>query len=85
MTTRATYLGAAALLALGAVSVPSAQAAYVITFQQVGSDVVETGSGSLDLADLRVGEFGIGREASVDPLQGRVLFGRFHRYKHVGC
>jgi hypothetical protein len=77
MTTRTTYLWTAALLALSAVSAPSAQAAYVITFQKVGSDVVETGSGSLDLADLSVGNFGIARDASVDPLQGRVFSGVF--------
>jgi hypothetical protein len=70
MTKRMTYLASAALLALGAVLAPSAQAAYVITFQQVGSDVVETGSGSLDLTDLDVGAFGIARDAAVYPELG---------------
>jgi hypothetical protein len=52
MTKRMSYLASAAILALGAISAPSAQAAYVVTFDEVGSDVVETGSGSLDLTDL---------------------------------
>jgi hypothetical protein len=77
MTKRMTYLASAALLALGAVLAPSAQAAYVITFQQVGSDVVETGSGSLDLTDLDVGAFGIARDAAVYPELGRVFSGAF--------
>jgi hypothetical protein len=41
-----------ALLALGALSAPSAQAAYVVTFEEMGPNVVETGSGTLDLAAL---------------------------------
>src|SRR5262249_1714523 len=77
MTKRIACLAAATLLAVGASAAPSAQAAYVITFQQVGSDVVESGVGSLDLTDLSVGEFGIGRDASVDPAQGRVFSGVF--------
>jgi hypothetical protein len=30
----------------------SAQAAYVVTFEEIGSDVIETGGGKLDLTDL---------------------------------
>ena len=77
MTTRTTYLATAAIMALAALAAPGAQAAYVITFQQVGSDVVETGSGALDLADLGVGTFGIARDAEVDPVRGRVFSGVF--------
>jgi PEP-CTERM motif len=77
MTKRMTYLASAALVALGAVSAPSAQAAYVIAFQQVGSNVVETGSGFFDLTDLDVGSFGIDRDASVTPDLGRVFSGVF--------
>ncbi len=78
MTTRTTYLATAAILALAAISAPSAQAAYVITFQQVGSDVAETGSGSLDLTDLSVVEFGIAsRRVSRSVARPRLL-GRFH-------
>jgi PEP-CTERM motif len=77
MTRRTTYLTSAAILAIGAISAPSAQAAYVITFQQVGPNVVETGSGFFDLTDLSVGAFGITRDAEVDPARGRVFSGVF--------
>ena len=77
MPKRTTYLASAAILALGVVAAPRAQAAYVITFQQVGSNVVETGSGSLDLTGLSVGDFGIARDASVAPAKGRVFSGVF--------
>jgi hypothetical protein len=43
----ATVLGTALLLGLS-----SAEAGYVVTLQEVGSDVVATGSGSLNLAGL---------------------------------
>jgi hypothetical protein len=52
MTIRAGYLAAAAILALGAVAAPGAQAGYVITLEEVGSDVVATGSGPIDLTNL---------------------------------
>jgi hypothetical protein len=77
MTKRMTYLVSAAILALGAISAPSAQAAYVVTFDEVGSDVVETGAGSLDLTDLSVGTFGFARDASVTPILGRFFSGVF--------
>jgi hypothetical protein len=48
-----------------------------ITFQRVASDVVETGSGALDLDDLDVGSFGIARNAEVEPVRGRVFSGVF--------
>jgi hypothetical protein len=50
-TFRNTAIGAAAL-ALGAGLAVPAQAAYVVTLQEVGSNVVATGSGSIDLAGL---------------------------------
>jgi hypothetical protein len=53
MTKRITYLASVAFLALGAVSAPSVQAAYVVSFQEEGSDVVESGMDSLDLTDRR--------------------------------
>ncbi|HJT79987.1 MAG TPA: hypothetical protein VJ719_02225, partial [Chthoniobacterales bacterium] len=43
------------LLAFFAVICPSAQAAYSVTFAEVGTDVVATGSGSLNLGDLTLG------------------------------
>ena len=77
MTKRMTYLASVTILALAALSAPSAQATYLVTFQEVGSDVVEAGSGSLDLTDLDVGSFGIPRDASVTPLLGRFFSGVF--------
>jgi PEP-CTERM motif len=52
MARRTTCLVAGALLALAAVTAPSAQAAYVATFQEIGGNVVEMSSGSFDLTDL---------------------------------
>ena len=52
MAQRTTCLVASATLALVAVSGPSAQAAYVATFQEIGGNVVEMSSGSFDLTDL---------------------------------
>lgn len=45
----AAAIGAALLIGLSA---PSAQAAYVVDLTQQGSDVVATGSGTIDLTDL---------------------------------
>ena len=39
-------------------SVRPAQAGYVVTLQQVGPDVVATGSGAIDLRGLTFGGFG---------------------------
>ena len=47
----AAALGAAILIGCG-VPVPRAEAAYVVTIEQVGSDVVVTGSGSIDFDAL---------------------------------
>ena len=52
MTMRATHLATAAILALGAFAAPSAQAGYVVTLEEVGSNVVATGSGPIDLTGL---------------------------------
>jgi hypothetical protein len=41
-----------AILVLAAIAAPGAQAKYVAIFEQVGPNVVETGSGTLDLTDL---------------------------------
>jgi hypothetical protein len=38
----------------GAIASPSAQAEFVVNFEQNGSDVVATGSGTLDLTDLKL-------------------------------
>jgi hypothetical protein len=52
MTIRATYLATAAILALGAFAAPSAQAGYVVTLEEVGSNVVARGRGPIDLTGL---------------------------------
>jgi hypothetical protein len=56
MTRRMTSLTCIAIVALSAIAAPSAQAAFVATFEEVGPDVVESGEGTLDLSALeRVG------------------------------
>ena len=52
MIERTTYLAFVPLVALLALFAPSAQAKYVALFREVGSDVIETGRGTLDLTDL---------------------------------
>ena len=47
----ASALGVALLIGCGLIA-PPAQAAYVVTLNQVGSNVIATGSGSLDLTGL---------------------------------
>jgi hypothetical protein len=50
-------------------SVRPAQAGYIVTMEQVGSNVVATGSGAINLTGLIFGFQGI----SVDPLFGQCL------------
>ena len=55
-------------LRLGALAAPSAQAKYVASFREIGSNVVESGGGTLDLTDLfRSNEFDAPNVPSVDP------------------
>ena len=51
MTCFKRIVGAAMLISAG-LSAPAAQANYIVTLTQRGSDVVETGNGSLDLTAL---------------------------------
>jgi PEP-CTERM motif len=44
--------GVVPALALAVISIHTARAGYIVTFQQSGSDVVATGSGSIDTAGL---------------------------------
>src|SRR4051812_43043769 len=60
----AAALGVALLLGSGPIS-SSAQAGYVVTLKEVGSDVVATGSGTLDVTDLKF--------IAVGPLRGLIL------------
>jgi hypothetical protein len=52
MTRRTACVASVALLALGVVYTSSAQAAYVVTFEEVGSNVVETGIGAINETGL---------------------------------
>jgi PEP-CTERM motif len=63
MAKRITFLASVAILALGVVAASSAQAAYVVTFEEVGSNVVESGSGMLDPTDLTSTSFGTNEES----------------------
>jgi PEP-CTERM motif len=74
LTIRATHLARAAILALGAFAAPSAQAGYVVTLEEVGSNVVATGSGPLDLTGLNFkGE--AESDAFVIPLVAAIITG----------
>jgi PEP-CTERM motif len=77
VTKRTTYLAAAAIIGVAAMSSPSAEAAYVFTFEQVGANVIETGAGSLDLTDLDTGTTNLSFDAEVYPKFGRVYSGVF--------
>lgn len=63
-------LGAAVVIGYG----PMAQAAYTVTLAQVGSNVVATGSGSLDLAGLSFLESGP-LSAEIDPSNAFIITG----------
>jgi hypothetical protein len=68
-------LGALAALGLGLAEAPKANAAFIMTLEQVGPNVVATGSGSFDLADLtRVGT-NVVPELSVDPSARFIITG----------
>jgi len=65
---------AAVLLGIAA-TVSPARAAYILTYQQVGSNVVATGSGSLDLTDLTLLYDTGGTPAQVAPSNGYTYVG----------
>jgi PEP-CTERM motif len=69
----ATAIGAATLIGLSA---PPGQAAYVVHLTQEGSDVVATGSGTLDLTDLRnTNCIGCASEGLLYPAAGQIFMG----------
>lgn len=70
----AASLGAAMLIG-ACLSAPSAQAAYTVTLNQVGSDVVATGSGTLDLDGLLFGGSSPIGAASMTPITGTIVTG----------
>ena len=59
MTIRRRIIALAAVLSFAALA-PDAHAAFVLTFTQSGSDVIATGIGSLDIADLAFSTTGPG-------------------------
>jgi hypothetical protein len=70
---RAAALGVAMLIG-GGVSAQPAQAAYTVTLEQMGSNVVATGSGTIDLTGLsptRSRRNPEPRNAKADPVKGR--------------
>jgi hypothetical protein len=52
MTKPTVYWASVALLALVTIGSSSAQAKYVVRFEEVGQNVIETGSGALNVSDL---------------------------------
>jgi hypothetical protein len=70
----AAALGVAMLIGSG-LSVPSAQAGYIVTLEQVGSNVVATGSGTIDLADLHFDAHFGGNPAEIAPNVGTIITG----------
>lgn len=75
MRQRETRLASAAILALAAACAPSAQAAYVVTFQEVGANVVESGGGTVDETDLKINNTDDSGFAFLTPSDGAFLSG----------
>jgi PEP-CTERM motif len=65
---RAAALGVATLIGSG-LSSPPARAAYTVTYEQEGSNVVASGMGTIDLAALSIFE-NASAEASMAPFEG---------------
>jgi hypothetical protein len=66
---RMTRFCACAVAAIAFVAGHNARASYVVTFQQVGSDVIATGNGSMDTTDLTFG--------AANPNQPAIVVGFF--------
>jgi hypothetical protein len=64
-----------AMLIVSGLSAPSAQAGYVVTLTQVGSNVVASGSGTIDLTDLTFFLDNTGKASQVFPHQGTIITG----------
>jgi hypothetical protein len=67
-TAAAAALGVAMMAGVG-LSVPSAQAGYIVTLTQQGSNVVAAGSGTIDLAALSLDASGTA-PAGMNPSMG---------------
>jgi hypothetical protein len=70
MTMRRTYLAFLAALGLGVIAAPSAQATSLVKFEQLGANVEEEGSGTLDTTDLSVGSNLINNDPFMAPSDG---------------
>jgi hypothetical protein len=64
-----------AMLIGSGLSAPPAQASYMVTIEQEGSNVVATGSGSIDLTDLTSAGMTGPVETSISPSEGILLIG----------
>lgn len=71
---RRVSLAASAVFAILAIAAPGAFAAYVITIAQNGSNIVASGSGSLDLTDSTNSGY-VNWESFIGPSQAKVLVG----------
>jgi hypothetical protein len=75
MTKRAAYLASIGVLALVALPAPSARAAYFVTLEEVGANVVETGAGTLDLTDLDGDPVSTSNIAAIKPVSSELTAG----------
>ena len=84
MDIRLSGVAAAGALAISTLVGASAQAGYVVTLEEVGSNVVATGSGPLDLTGLSFFET-FQAQASVEPFVGGIITGRkpFSKLTHT--
>jgi hypothetical protein len=69
----AVALGTAAVMGSGLLA-PPAQAGYIVTLAQVGSNVVATGSGTINLADLSLFEFSTAG-GQIEPSNAAIFIG----------
>jgi hypothetical protein len=76
MTKRMTYLASVAILGLGAVCAPTAQAAYTQTYEEIRGNVVEVGMGTLNTTDLTDLGSPFSETAAIGPGGGTRLCGR---------
>jgi hypothetical protein len=65
----------AVLLGLAVAGSPGARAAYVVDLDQIGSNVVATGSGSLNFSDLTFTGFDDPLSVGINPSSGYLAFG----------
>jgi hypothetical protein len=66
---------ALAIVIVSGLSLRPAQAGYIVTLKQVGSDVVATGSGAIDLTGLSFFNTSMGGLASIGPSSAQIITG----------